>query len=100
MSERKRWQHDCDGCLYLGQDEKHDFYYCARCDDGSVIARYGDQPWEYASSMVCLVWQVLKHGRIIFETGEHVPGTDPRIYEKWPLAKALTLGVDQGVIPT
>ncbi len=45
--------HDCDSCVHLGPynrgEQVYELYYCGRCDDGSVLARYGTEGWEYQS---------------------------------------------------
>ena len=51
-----RFQHDCDSCVYLtsyqveGEEQARDFYFCPRCDGGSLIARYGNEGPEYSSA--------------------------------------------------
>ncbi len=43
----------CENCKFLGTYFDHDVYICVTNGDtlgGSIIARYGDDPWEYASS--------------------------------------------------
>jgi len=45
-----RYTHDCDSCKFLGEHKQFDLYFCARCDGGSVIARYGDNGPDYASA--------------------------------------------------
>jgi hypothetical protein len=56
MLLRPAYQHDCDVCQFLGSykhDEKwYDLYYCERCDDGTVLARYGDDGPDYLSLML------------------------------------------------
>lgn len=46
----KRFKHDCDICVFLGQFNEYDLYFC---DAGfaTVIARYGDDGPEYMSGM-------------------------------------------------
>lgn len=49
--------HDCDDCIFLGnfetcesgKNEKYDLYFCE--NGPTVIARYGDKGWEYASGL-------------------------------------------------
>ena len=52
--------HDCDGCEYLGTIDGPDpyscgelrvwdLYHCAKCDEGTVIARYGSEGSQYCS---------------------------------------------------
>lgn len=43
--------HDCKECTYLGQCEGYDLYFCPQGNLPTVIARYGDAPWEYISGM-------------------------------------------------
>lgn len=51
-----RFIHDCDHCTFLGHFEKDgmpvDLYYHAKDYPSlaDLLARYGDEPWEYASS--------------------------------------------------
>ena len=61
-----KYQHDCENCIYLGlhtvesEDEEghtfyiaYDLYICLNKDDSgfpSLVARYGDEGWEYLSS--------------------------------------------------
>ena len=56
--DKPRFAHDCDGCLYLGQYEQFDLYLCPRCDEGSVIARYGDWCGDYSSCPVDCISQM------------------------------------------
>jgi hypothetical protein len=50
-----RYTHDCDSCNFVGQFEKYDVYHCPRCDEGSLILRYGSDGPEYASAPVKLL---------------------------------------------
>lgn len=46
----KRFVHDCDKCLFLGQYKEKDWYYCSeQALDGSVIGRFGNDGPDYAS---------------------------------------------------
>jgi hypothetical protein len=53
------YQHDCDKCKFLGTiktkdngyGEQHDVYWCSGTL-GSLLARYGNEGWEYASFMI------------------------------------------------
>ena len=51
-----RYQHDCPACLFMGRHGKYDTYYCPSEaggeHGGSVIARFGDEAGDYASSPV------------------------------------------------
>ncbi len=44
-----RFTHDCDACQFKGQYGRFDVWFCARCDWGTWIARYGSDGCEYAS---------------------------------------------------
>ena len=47
-----RFTHDClgeDGCIYLGQHNEWDLYFCPNCDGGTCLARYGDEGHQYSS---------------------------------------------------
>jgi hypothetical protein len=48
-----RFVHDCTRCLFLGRSEQNgiplDIYFCPRCDDGSVIARWSSDGPDYSS---------------------------------------------------
>lgn len=46
-----RYQHDCAMCVYLGQYNEYDLYYCAQAGVPTVIARYGNKGPEYTSGM-------------------------------------------------
>jgi hypothetical protein len=49
--DKPKFKHDCSNCVFIGRMEGHDIYRCRK----SVIARYGDEGWEYLSSDVrCL----------------------------------------------
>jgi hypothetical protein len=75
----KRFKHDCDECRYVGSmfsDRRHDLYAQWGEDilSRTVIARYGDEPFEYVSGIgLCHVNPALE--------------------------KALLLAIEQGVIP-
>jgi hypothetical protein len=45
--------HDCDKCKALGIFEKYDLYICDKQGGNlvTVIARYGNKPWEYFSGL-------------------------------------------------
>lgn len=51
-----RFQHDCESCLYLGQHDKADLYFCGDQIVGSrctVIARYSSDGPDYQSGWEC-----------------------------------------------
>ena len=58
------FKHDCDSCQPLGEygyprhespNTLFDLYYCPRCDEGSFIARYGNEGSEYESAPLNIV---------------------------------------------
>ena len=77
---KSRFQHDCDKCLFLGQDKEHDFYFCdSRLP--TVIARYGNDDSEYASG--------LESALVREKEGD----------KEYPLVKALKLARARNLIP-
>lgn len=52
MSEQApRFEHDCDECVWLGQYESHDLYWCAEEGErGCAIARRSDDGPDYLST--------------------------------------------------
>jgi hypothetical protein len=52
VSQMKRFIHDCENCLFVGQFQEYDLYFC---DQGgfspTVIARYGSDGPEYTSGI-------------------------------------------------
>lgn len=48
--DKPRYTHDCEKCMYLGNFEKYDLYWCMQgVNIPTVIARYGDEGSEYTS---------------------------------------------------
>lgn len=49
----ERYDHDCDSCIGLGplmyNDRRFDLYLCPYSDEGTVIARFNDEPSGYMS---------------------------------------------------
>jgi hypothetical protein len=45
-----RYEHDCSDCVYLGQFNKYDLYFCPR--EPTIIARYSNEGSEYTSGIV------------------------------------------------
>ena len=74
----KQFSHDCDACVYLGSDDKNDFYFCKK-GIPTVISRFGSDGWEYTSGFAAahLLWQ---------------QGMDD------PLVRALKLAKEQGLV--
>lgn len=53
---KPRFTHDCTRCVFTGADAEYDFYFCPGSLGGSIIARFGNDGPEYASSAVD-VWR-------------------------------------------
>lgn len=59
MPGTKTFTHDCERCVYLGHHDGLDVYYCpvsaaaSGILGGTVVARYGNEGHEYASTDVC-----------------------------------------------
>jgi len=53
----RNFTHDgCLKCEYLGSDSKYDYYTCPQSGIRTFIARYGNEPWEYISAPIDLLW--------------------------------------------
>lgn len=50
-SEIPRYKHDCDKCVYLGQHENYDLYYCEQSGLPTVICRWGNNGCDYHSGL-------------------------------------------------
>lgn len=77
---KPRFLHDCSACVLLGQDSKHDLYWCPQGHLPTVIARYGGEGPEYLSGL---------------EVARAVRG---KLDFDHPLALALTLAEKQGYL--
>lgn len=52
VMEAPRYIHDCENCVFLGQHDEYDLYFCKQgCDADTVIARYGDEGARYTSGL-------------------------------------------------
>jgi hypothetical protein len=50
---KPKFVHDYEDCKFLGHWYNHDVWLHHREGDcGSILARYGNEPWEYASSPI------------------------------------------------
>lgn len=58
--DQPRYEHDCRSCLFLGQYQKFDLYFCPK--DPTIIARYSSDPSCYHSG---IVFAVIADGRAI-----------------------------------
>jgi hypothetical protein len=43
--------HDCEQCVSLGHHNQHDLYYCDQLSVPTVLARYGNEGYEYLSGL-------------------------------------------------
>jgi hypothetical protein len=46
-----RFKHDCDVCVFLGEHEEADLYFCGEPENYTVIARYSDDGPDYVSDV-------------------------------------------------
>jgi hypothetical protein len=80
---KPRFIHDCEQCVFLGQDEEHDFYFCPSPSGfHTVIARFGSDGPDYAS------------GLEIAEAVEKREGPN----SAYSLVKALKLARERGLV--
>lgn len=89
-----RFSHDCDACIYLGSDERYDFYGCVGdafndkwgkvSDRITLIARYGNEGGQYSSTWVQFIRRLLAEGSLWLHDGieERLLGDDPRILDE------------------
>jgi hypothetical protein len=50
VAKGMRFEHDCDSCVPIERIGKYDIYVCPQNGYPTVVAVYGDEPWEYESS--------------------------------------------------
>lgn len=50
LKTKPRFKHDCKLCVYLGEYEKYDLYYCE--PGNNVISRFGNNGEDYNSGLV------------------------------------------------
>jgi hypothetical protein len=76
MVEKPWYKHDCSACKFLGCHYEYDLYWCPQpmVNVPTVIARFGDEGWEYTSGMPSASFR------------EQLPD-DPKV-EAWRRAKA------------
>jgi hypothetical protein len=48
---RLKFQHECPSCTFLGHFNDHDLYCCRGSALPTVLARYGNEPYEYISGI-------------------------------------------------
>ena len=49
MENKPKFKHDCDKCLFLGHYRGYDCYICPNKDNGTLVARNGNDGTQYAS---------------------------------------------------
>lgn len=50
--ETPRFEHECDGCTFIGHVDGKDVYYCLQGNTmPTIVLRYGDKPEEYRSAI-------------------------------------------------
>lgn len=64
-SDKPRFKHDCDRCVFLGKYDPHgggsyDLYFCADDGGGTVVARYDNHGADYTSHRVETIRPMLK----------------------------------------
>jgi hypothetical protein len=47
----QRYKHDCKKCIFLGQFQEYDLYFCHQTSNPTVLARHGVNGWEYQSGL-------------------------------------------------
>lgn len=53
---KPRYAHDCDGCRFLRPSYLGDWYYCERCDEGTILCRYSNEGSNYWSCPLGHLW--------------------------------------------
>ncbi len=81
------FEHDCDGCTFLGTDQRgKDWYVCGKSELRSLIRRYGSDGCEYESGLVagCVTMTHLERlaARMGFEFNDHEMKRFAQIYIK------------------
>lgn len=50
-NQKPRFAHDCDDCKFLGNYNGQDLYFCGLRGWATVIARFGNENWQYQSGL-------------------------------------------------
>jgi hypothetical protein len=61
-SEQPKYKHDCRECRFLRTENGADWYYCPKCDGGTIIGRFGDEGYAYWSSPIDIILRWTKEG--------------------------------------
>ena len=69
--ETPHFEHECENCIFLGryQGNVYDLYYCQQHGHPTVIARYGNEAWEYSSGMPSSLPELVEAKRRAKEKG-------------------------------
>ena len=60
MKYTPKYQHDCVDCIFLGNYNEYDLYYCNK-SNLTVIARFGDDSPDYLSGMIFAITGLYKN---------------------------------------
>lgn len=71
VTEEPRFVHDCDSCMFLWRDEPYDVWFCPRCDGGTYLFRYGNDPWQYSSYPCFVLKQLPTYHRAVLTNERH-----------------------------
>jgi len=72
--KKPRFEHDCTRCVYLGQHDSFDCWYCPPREHdtimgGEVVLRYSSEPAEYASFDLNTAYRImLSNNKDVHET--------------------------------
>ncbi len=98
-------EHDCDGCTFLGTDQRgKDWYVCGKPKMRSLIRRYGSKGSDYESGLIagCVTMTYLERlaARMGFEFNEHEMKRFAQIYIKDQVEyKSIADSRDNGPAP-
>ena len=97
MSTDKKFVHDCEKCLFLGHFYGNDVYIC----EDSIIARDGNEPCEYRSTMLSILRNFIGDNENIGTSEGVMKAQDfifsakcPKYYRAWLVALTLK-GIDK-----
>ena len=56
----RQFKHDCEKCVYLGNEYKrYDMYFCPDDNGGIIVIRYGNEPSENTSADLSIAVQYM-----------------------------------------
>lgn len=70
-----KFQHDCNSCVFLGNYNGNDLYYCSQRSFPTLIARHSDEGDDYTSGMwlkdhdedITVAYAIAKFRKLIVE---------------------------------